>query len=78
MTYKICVIKGDGIGPEVVDSAVKVLKALPLKFEFSEAKAGYDCYKECKTSIPDETIEACKHKECIQELKELRKTIQAK
>ena len=30
--YKIALIKGDGIGPEIVDEAVKVLKALGSKY----------------------------------------------
>ncbi len=28
--YKICVIKGDGIGPEIIDEAIKVLDVLSL------------------------------------------------
>lgn len=56
MTHKICVIEGDGIGHEVIPAAVSILKALGLDAEYTYAKAGYDCYKECGTSIPDETI----------------------
>ena len=32
MTYNIGLLKGDGIGPEIVDSAVEVLKAVGEKF----------------------------------------------
>ena len=32
MEYKIAVIKGDGIGPEVVDEAIKVLDAVGEKY----------------------------------------------
>ena len=35
MTYKIALIKGDGIGPEVVGEAVKVLEAVGEKFGHS-------------------------------------------
>ena len=56
MTYKICVLEGDGIGHEVIPAALKVLKELGLNAEFTPAKVGYDCYKECGTSIPDETL----------------------
>ncbi|MFZ4536762.1 3-isopropylmalate dehydrogenase [Propionivibrio sp.] len=37
---KICVLPGDGIGPEIMDEAVRVLKALDLKFELEEALLG--------------------------------------
>ena len=32
--YKICVIKGDGIGPEIADEAIKVLDSVSAKFGF--------------------------------------------
>jgi len=37
---KICVLPGDGIGPEIVAQAVRVLKALDLKLEMEEALLG--------------------------------------
>jgi 3-isopropylmalate dehydrogenase len=37
---KICVLPGDGIGPEIIAEAVRVLKALDLKFELEEAQLG--------------------------------------
>lgn len=37
---KICVLPGDGIGPEITAEAVRVLKALDLKFEMEEALLG--------------------------------------
>ena len=37
---KICVLPGDGIGPEITAQAVRVLKALDLKFEMEEALLG--------------------------------------
>jgi len=37
---KICVLPGDGIGPEITVEAVRVLKALGLKFEMEEALLG--------------------------------------
>jgi 3-isopropylmalate dehydrogenase len=40
MTMKICVLPGDGIGPEITAEAVRVLKALDLKFEMEEALLG--------------------------------------
>ena len=37
---KICVLPGDGIGPEIMAEAVRVLKALDLKIEMEEALLG--------------------------------------
>lgn len=35
-TYKIVLLKGDGIGPEIVDQAVKVLNKAGEKFGFAD------------------------------------------
>ena len=34
-TYNISIIKGDGIGPEIVDEAIKVLNAVGNKFDIT-------------------------------------------
>jgi isopropylmalate/isohomocitrate dehydrogenase-like protein len=60
MAHNILIIKGDGIGPEVVGAAVEVLQKLGLDLNFSEAKAGYACYQEVGDPIPAATIEAAK------------------
>jgi len=67
MSKKICVIKGDGIGPEIIDSALAVLKSLNIadELEFVEAKAGYSCYKECGNPIPEETITSCREADAM-------------
>ena len=57
MSYKICVLPGDGIGAEVIEQAVKVLKALPLEFKFVYGEIGYDCYLKTGDALPKETIE---------------------
>ena len=62
-SYRIAVLKGDGIGPDVVDEALKVLVAVSggggVDFDFTEYASGADCYLECGTPLPDETLEAC-------------------
>jgi isopropylmalate/isohomocitrate dehydrogenase-like protein len=59
-TYNIAVLKGDGIGPEVTDSAIKVLQALQdtsdLRLNFLYGEAGYHCIAEYGTNLPEETI----------------------
>lgn len=60
---KIALIPGDGIGPEVVKQAVKVLKAVSTKynnkFEIKEALLGGAAIDETGTPIPQETIDIC-------------------
>jgi homoisocitrate dehydrogenase len=57
MTYKICLLPGDGIGPEVIDAAEKVLRALPLDFDFTRADIGFGAYERLGTPLPDSTLE---------------------
>jgi isopropylmalate/isohomocitrate dehydrogenase-like protein len=58
--YNIAVLKGDGIGPEVTESAVKVLAAVQdtsdLKLNFLYGEAGYHCIGEYGTNLPEETV----------------------
>lgn len=63
--YKICTIGGDGVGPEVLECAIRLLKILPLKFDFVEAYAGYDAYKKFGTPLPDSTMQKCQNSHAI-------------
>ena len=56
--YKIAVIPGDGVGPEVVEAELEVLKATGLGFEFTIHPAGDDCLAETGVALPDETLAA--------------------
>ncbi|WP_230182135.1 3-isopropylmalate dehydrogenase [Aquabacterium sp. CECT 9606] len=53
---KIAVLPGDGIGPEIVTEAVKVLKALDLPFEMEEAKVGGAAYDAHGHPLPPATL----------------------
>ena len=61
--YKIAVIKGDGISPEIINEALKVLKVVAEKFgfglEFEDYLMGGIAYDLTKNPLPDETIEGC-------------------
>jgi 3-isopropylmalate dehydrogenase len=60
--YRIAVIAGDGIGPEVMAEALKVLGALEgseLAFELEEVEAGAGCYRRTGEDLPRETLEVC-------------------
>ena len=62
--YKISLITGDGIGPELSESAISVLDAindkLGLKFDVTKLSAGDKALKETGKALPDETIEIIK------------------
>ncbi|HDY74624.1 MAG TPA: NAD-dependent isocitrate dehydrogenase, partial [Euryarchaeota archaeon] len=56
MSYKITLILGDGIGPEVAGAAVRVLEATGVGFDFEEVLAGEEAMKTFGTPLPDETL----------------------
>ena len=64
MNYKIAVIKGDGIGPEIVTEAMGVMEAVGQKFghtfEFVEVLMGGCATDAVGKSYPDGTAEKCK------------------
>lgn len=55
---EICLINGDGVGQEVIPAAAEVLAALGLGIEFSEARAGFECFRQSGDAIPDATLAA--------------------
>ena len=55
--HRICLLHGDGIGPEVVDCAEQVLRALPLDLEFVRAPIGFGAYERLGTPLPDSTLD---------------------
>jgi homoisocitrate dehydrogenase len=54
---KLCVIPGDGIGVEVVGAARRILEALPLDIEITEAQAGWSTFQQEGTALPEPTLE---------------------
>ncbi len=63
MQYKIATLPGDGIGPEIVDQAIKVLKAIGEKyghsFDFQFALTGAAAIDKVGEPYPDATHEIC-------------------
>jgi 3-isopropylmalate dehydrogenase len=55
--YKIALIPGDGIGPEVVAAAREVLLATGLKFDFQSYDAGDDCLASTGAALPEQTLQ---------------------
>jgi 3-isopropylmalate dehydrogenase len=56
MVMKIAVLPGDGIGPEIVTEAVKVLKVLELPFEMEDAKVGGAAFDAHGHPLPPHTL----------------------
>jgi 3-isopropylmalate dehydrogenase len=66
-TYEIAVVHGDGIGPEVCQAAIDVLKATPVAnaLSFVEYEAGAEYYLKAGRAFSDETFDACKRADAI-------------
>ena len=68
-SYNIAVLAGDGIGPEVMAEAVKVLKATSAKFgftlNFNEKLAGGCAIDACGTPLPEDTVKVCEGSDAI-------------
>jgi isocitrate dehydrogenase (NAD+) len=58
MPYKITLIPGDGIGPEVTQAAVRILEATGVKFEWETFEAGAEAFEKYGEYIPKELIES--------------------
>ncbi len=69
MEKKIAVIKGDGIGPEIVSQALKVLNQVAEKynhiFHYEEVLAGGCAIDATGKCLPEETIEKCKASDSV-------------
>jgi 3-isopropylmalate dehydrogenase len=62
---KIAVLPGDGIGTEIVAEAVKVLKALDLKFEMETAPVGGAAYEAAGHPLPEATLKLAQAADAI-------------
>lgn len=69
MNYNIAVLKGDGIGPDIVDQALKVLDKVGDQyghsFNYTEALIGGAALDATGKSLPEETIEVCKASDSV-------------
>ncbi|NLK88254.1 MAG: 3-isopropylmalate dehydrogenase [Clostridiaceae bacterium] len=69
MKYTITVLKGDGIGPEITDQALAVLKAAGdkygISFELREELMGGCAIDEYGIPLPEVTLKACKESDAV-------------
>ncbi|MEM0143701.1 MAG: isocitrate/isopropylmalate dehydrogenase family protein [Candidatus Parvarchaeum sp.] len=67
--WRVAVIKGDGVGPDVVNAALLVLDAVKKKFnldiEYVPAQAGLNSVEKYGTNLPEETLEILKNTDCL-------------
>ena len=56
MAYKVTLIPGDGIGPEVTRAAVRILEATGVKFEWESYEAGAEAFEKYHEYIPKELV----------------------
>lgn len=69
MEYNIAVVKGDGIGPEVIDEATKVLDAVGVRFghrfHYHYVPAGGEAIDLTGKCLPEETLETAKASDAV-------------
>ena len=69
IAYKICLLPGDGIGPEIIAEGVKVLDAVGAKhgltFAYTEALIGGAAIDACGEALPASTLEMAKAADAV-------------
>jgi isocitrate dehydrogenase (NAD+) len=58
MAHKITLLSGDGIGPEVMQAAVRILEATGVQFDWEPVQAGAEAYEKYHEYIPKELTES--------------------
>ena len=69
MEYKIAVILGDGIGPEVIEEAKKILNSIGKRFghrfDFTHVLAGGSAIDKTGECLPEETLSICRSSDSV-------------
>ncbi|HLK32165.1 MAG TPA: isocitrate/isopropylmalate family dehydrogenase, partial [Terriglobales bacterium] len=58
MSYRITLIPGDGIGPEVTDATVRILEATGVRFEWERCNAGQEAYEKYGEYLPKDLLDS--------------------
>lgn len=68
-SYSIAVLPGDGIGPEIIEEAIKVLdeigKIYGISFNYERYLIGGSAIDEAGAPLPEETVEGCKKSDAV-------------
>ena len=59
---KLTVIEGDGIGPEVMNSVIKILKAMNAPLDYDFQPAGLEHFERTGETLPQSTINSIRKK----------------
>lgn len=65
MSFKIALIYGDGVGPEVIKAALEVLEALDFDAEYVEVKAGYEYWRRTGKPMEDGALDVIRSCRCV-------------
>ncbi len=60
MTHKVTLIPGDGIGPEITESVVRVIEAAGVDIKWDRQLAGIPAVQEYGVSVPDQCLDSIK------------------
>ncbi|MDR3025291.1 3-isopropylmalate dehydrogenase [Chryseobacterium sp.] len=67
--FKIAVLPGDGIGPEIISESIKILdviaEAFQCKFQFDYGLIGAEAIFKTGNPLPDETLKICKESDAV-------------
>ena len=58
MPYKVTLIPGDGVGPEIADATRRVLEATGVQFDWEIGEAGADVIEKYGTPLPDSVLDS--------------------
>ncbi len=56
MAHKVCLIRGDGTGPELVTAVETIFNAAKVNIDWIDVEAGLKCVEAGKPIVPEETI----------------------
>lgn len=69
MDYKIAVIKGDGVGPEIINEGIKILNKIGKKynhnFKLTDVLGGGTAVDKMGNPLPKETLDECKKSDAV-------------
>lgn len=67
--YKVCLLKGDGIGPEIIDATTDILEVVGKKFghtfNYTEALIGGASIDKYDSPLTDDAIATCKEADAV-------------
>lgn len=67
--FKIAVLPGDGIGPEIISESIKILdviaEAFQYKFQFDYGLIGAEAILKTGDPLPEETLKICKESDAV-------------